>query len=558
MKLKKKFHEYTNKKHRIDNEQLNKTQNNFLLQKILQYKNLKSNLSMDTSVDNNVSEIFSSDYKKQKSFKHIIQERREKLNDSKQKIHLQIMTDNDNANSNPQIDKSANLTPVNYYTTNNSKRIKNEKNSDIINYDMTSREKKLDDSYDNNSKIFSPYSDNKKKKKKIKPVTTASVHDKKKAIIRKILGEKTNYPGKKKYCAVYKNKSMNNSFLRNNEYNTEKKIKYEQKIKIKPEKKDKYDNSSDISNDSICYLVTNKSDVSTKKNKKPVIKVKTIKSKKKLNNLDNSNNTNYLSNSTTIKNSSKKNNSLLNNRDDLNNYYRYNNQFQYNSNKNIFKFNINNSKGFTILYRDNCEKFTIHKKKNTDKFSGFVLVKKSKGKTINEIKLEEDLDKINEIFKSLKIEIDNNQIELISTNELVKLKSVSYKSLTDLNNAKNQNTNNFHKIKELNDIISKKEQENNQMNLLYERIKIDYDMTKKENEKLKNSDNNSNKNNQTDIEKYDQIIYELKVKNVNLKENNEKISKYDEKLKKDYDDLKTENKKLTENNEKISKYDEKL
>ena len=131
MKLKKKFHEYTNKKHHIYNDQLNKTQNNFLLQKILKYKNLKSNLSMDTNIDNSVSEIFVNDEKKQKAIKYIIQARRERLNNSKQKIHLQIISDtdknNENANMSPNFGESANLSPVNYYNKNSSKKIKDDK-----------------------------------------------------------------------------------------------------------------------------------------------------------------------------------------------------------------------------------------------------------------------------------------------------------------------------------------------------------------------------------------------------------------------------------------------
>ena len=58
--------------------------------------------------------------------------------------------------------------------------------------------------------------------------------------------------------------------------------------------------------------------------------------------------------------------------------------------------------------------------KNND-YSGFSLTKKDKGYTIHEIKIEDDIKKINEEIKSQKIEINNKPVQLIYTDELESL-----------------------------------------------------------------------------------------------------------------------------------------
>ena len=58
--------------------------------------------------------------------------------------------------------------------------------------------------------------------------------------------------------------------------------------------------------------------------------------------------------------------------------------------------------------------------KNND-FSGFSISKKNQGYTIYEIKVEEDITKINEIMKKQKIEIKNKPIQFIYTDELESL-----------------------------------------------------------------------------------------------------------------------------------------
>ena len=56
-----------------------------------------------------------------------------------------------------------------------------------------------------------------------------------------------------------------------------------------------------------------------------------------------------------------------------------------------------------------------------DDFTCFSLSKKNKGYTIYEIKIEDDIKKINEIFKAQKVEINKKPIQLIYTDELESL-----------------------------------------------------------------------------------------------------------------------------------------
>ena len=56
-------------------------------------------------------------------------------------------------------------------------------------------------------------------------------------------------------------------------------------------------------------------------------------------------------------------------------------------------------------------------------YTGFVLLKQTEGANIFQIKLEGTLEEINKIFKTHKIEIEGEQVELIHTKELEKLRS---------------------------------------------------------------------------------------------------------------------------------------
>ena len=60
-------------------------------------------------------------------------------------------------------------------------------------------------------------------------------------------------------------------------------------------------------------------------------------------------------------------------------------------------------------------------------YTGFVLLKQTEGANIFQIKLEGTLEEINKIFKEHKIEIDGEQVELIHTKELEKLRNKNEK-----------------------------------------------------------------------------------------------------------------------------------
>ena len=74
----------------------------------------------------------------------------------------------------------------------------------------------------------------------------------------------------------------------------------------------------------------------------------------------------------------------------------------------------------------------------SNEFSGFSISKKEKGYTIYEIKVEEDINKINEVMKSQKIEINNRPVQFIFIDELESLNKIneeyfSLKKMTNLN-----------------------------------------------------------------------------------------------------------------------------
>jgi hypothetical protein len=67
-------------------------------------------------------------------------------------------------------------------------------------------------------------------------------------------------------------------------------------------------------------------------------------------------------------------------------------------------------------------------------YSGFILLKQIQGKNIFQIKLKGSLEEINKIFKTHKIEFDGEQVELIYSKELDRLKNRASKTENEGNN----------------------------------------------------------------------------------------------------------------------------
>ena len=74
-------------------------------------------------------------------------------------------------------------------------------------------------------------------------------------------------------------------------------------------------------------------------------------------------------------------------------------------------------------------------------YTGFILLKQVQGANIFQIKLEGNLEEINKIFKTHKIEIDGGQVEFIHTKELDKLrnKNIKNENNDEITYVKNEN-----------------------------------------------------------------------------------------------------------------------
>ena len=74
-------------------------------------------------------------------------------------------------------------------------------------------------------------------------------------------------------------------------------------------------------------------------------------------------------------------------------------------------------------------------------FTGFSLCKKNKGYITDEIQLEDDIKKINEIIKNKKIQIKNKQVEFVYSEDLELLikNKKEYEGIKENSNIKNEN-----------------------------------------------------------------------------------------------------------------------
>ena len=194
------------------------------------------------------------------------------------------------------------------------------------------------------------------------------------------------------------------------------------------------------------------------------------------------------------------------------------------------------------------EKFDSNSKKEKKKLTGFVLTRKSKGKKIYEIELEDNIEKINSVFKNKNIMINNKIIQMIFLENLTKYQNNLNNKLNkeeenikaEINKDKkidNEILNLKSKIKELNSIIEqqkleleKKEEDNiEKMKSLqseYEQLKLSYQSLEKEKISLLNQIPNSISNTKKIISS------QIENNQKNIKEMQERIQKFKDELKK--------------------------
>jgi len=228
---------------------------------------------------------------------------------------------------------------------------------------------------------------------------------------------------------------------------------------------------------------------------------------------------------------------------------------------------------FRKIVEENLKTNSKIKEKSLNKLTGFVLIRKNKGKKAYEIELEDNLEKINSIFKSKKIMINNETIQMISLNDILKYQS-DIKSLNEkikklkidisieennlekeINKDKNKDneiTNLKSKIEELNEIIKKQKLElekyaNNSNLTENEKLKKSNQTIEKEKEKEQENEKEKEKENEKEKEKEKdnstlanqvssnskkllntQIEYNQK----NINDMKERIQKYKDELKK--------------------------
>ena len=203
------------------------------------------------------------------------------------------------------------------------------------------------------------------------------------------------------------------------------------------------------------------------------------------------------------------------------------------------------------------EKYDSNTPIRNDKLTGFVLIRKNKGKKIYDLHLEDDIDKINSIFKNKEVMIKNELIQIIPLKKLITYQNDQknynekiFKLQSDLNkkefNKEKDKDEKREKDKEkdkqisilkskneeLNNIVKNQEQQLNQNEKELKQIKLSYD-------KLKESYQTLEKENKTLMEQAESYKLKKKVVQFQLDEKNDQknINKMKERIKKYKDEL---------------------
>jgi hypothetical protein len=187
-------------------------------------------------------------------------------------------------------------------------------------------------------------------------------------------------------------------------------------------------------------------------------------------------------------------------------------------------YNFISNKNNKIVFENENEiieyinnKFEEDKKKNNDKklkYTGFILTKKYKGKILHEIRIDENIKKINEKLREEKVKINNDFIEINPLNtkdELDNLKNIIINKEKELSKLKKENESIVKKDFLKNELINKLDKE--KQNILEENEKLN-----KELEKIKKI--NDNKYNELkliiDKNKIENIMKNYKIENLQI------------------------------------------
>ena len=553
------YKEYLEKEKEKDN--FNKSQNIFLY-KILKNKRLDGKISIDSTINKSIEDVFKKDEKKKKML-NLLKNKKKPANTS----HV----------LSPEKKREPGESPT-FYMGNTKKTSKIKKMIDFSSPNKSYISVNLNNRNPNNNKIgkikeiseksnisykdrdYNTHYRTTRYKKKIitgyKANTPLASFRFKKYITTNSLDGKNDKSQKEKlYGAMYKiNKK--HLFNRNNtNINNNKNPSYDKKISPFLKKKITKTNIKEK-----IYLNTTansrKNELNENKDKQNEKKFKTINTTPSIE-IDNINNSNDILSSQNNSNIEEKN-SEINLSDNLNNQQFSNirnnkkfNNFQINYVEEIEIKNIAKNKVFQNLKQQKCVHFLMknhikvikekekdkdkEKKNNVkDQYTGYILTKKNKGNIEKEIKFENDLEKIKFIFLDIINKVSKVQVELITNNELVSLKSENNKNsniIKDLNKEKN---NYSLMIKEKESILEKRELEFKEYQKEYLKLKNDFEIKNLENDKLKEK------------------IYLLEQESIRMKEDNAKLNEEYTKLNEENIKLNEEYTKLNEKNTKLN------
>ena len=250
--------------------------------------------------------------------------------------------------------------------------------------------------------------------------------------------------------------------------------------------------------------------------------------------------------------------------------------------------NITTEKSVDFILKSQSKKKEIEKENKNiikDQYTGYILTKKNYGIIEKEIKIENNFEKLNYVFKNILSEIANEQYEFIPLNELLKLKNEINKNINianEFNKIQNELVLKEQKIKEMNEIQNElvlKEEKVKELNAIQNEFilkenKIQNELMLKEQKiqeltKLNEKREEEYFDNQKECIKLKSEIEKIKSENQKLKEKINLMEKENKKIIEDYGKLKEaslyKNKKDEKmNNEikdlenKIKKYKEEL
>jgi N-terminal acetyltransferase B complex non-catalytic subunit len=182
------------------------------------------------------------------------------------------------------------------------------------------------------------------------------------------------------------------------------------------------------------------------------------------------------------------------------------------------------------------KKFEENKKSYNDKklkYTGFVLTKKYKGKILYELRIEDDINKINQKLKEEKVKIGDELIEIETSNnkeDLENLKNIIINLEKEIYKLKQENDSITNDYQLKNELITK--MENEKLNIIKENeiIKKELEKMKKINEDLDKKINLNKNNNEivNNVKNYKiENILKLNINNKSKNENENNIAEKD-------------------------------